>query len=134
MISEPIIRKPKLHFDTSVHTASVTFDDGKVRTNLPWSDYVEMLCSNAERDVIKIVIGQRIVTIRGHNLDPLVNAVEERSLKRLRAQPELMNDRKYEIDSFATEIRFQDRARSVDDQSVQKPSTTYSVGDLPLFR
>jgi hypothetical protein len=66
------------------------------------------------------------VTIRGHNLELLIETIEKRTLAKLRAQPELMNDRKYEIDSFATGIRLQPNARGADGQPTQS--------ELPFFR
>lgn len=101
------LRKPKLHFDTSAHASHVTFDDGKeIRRNIPWLHYVETRWAYGEPDILKIEIGGWLVVIRGHNLGPLFLAVEDHSLLRLRAQPELGQDRDREMDTFAIELRF----------------------------
>ena len=107
MTPTTVLRKPKLHFDTATHASHVTFDDGKaLRRNLPWLHYVEARWDHGEPDILKIEIGGWLVVIRGHNLGPLYLAVEERSLLRLRAQPQLGQDREREMDTFASELRF----------------------------
>lgn len=101
------LRKPKLYFDAGANPSHVTFDDGKdQRRNLPWMHYVETRWDYAEPDTIKIEIGDWLVIVRGHNLAPLFLAIEEHTLVRLRAQPELQADREHEADTFAVEIRF----------------------------
>lgn len=106
-MDRPALRKPKLHFDAAVQPSHVTFDDGKeVRRNIPWSHYVEARWDYAEPDVIKLEIGDWVVFIRGHNLAPLFLAIEEHALERLRAQPEMEQDREHEADTFAVEVRF----------------------------
>jgi len=101
------LRKPKLHFDNAAHPSHVTFDDGKEqRRNLPWHDYVEARWDYAEPDLIMMEIGGWLVLIRGHNLAPLFQAIEEHTLARLRAQPELEHNRDHETDTFAGQIRF----------------------------
>ena len=87
--------------------ARVTFDDGKeVRRAIPWLHLVEACWDYAEPDVLKIEIGEWLVLVRGHNLGPLYVAIEEKTLLRVRAQPELEKDREREIDTFATEVCF----------------------------
>ncbi|MBL9188345.1 MAG: hypothetical protein JNK23_12745 [Opitutaceae bacterium] len=112
------LRKPKLYFDTAAHASHVTFDDGKeLRRNIPWLHYVEARWGYSEPDILKIEIGGWLVVIRGHNLGPLFLAVEDHSLLRLRAQPELGEDRDREMDTFATELRFTEPpARTADGQ------------------
>jgi hypothetical protein len=101
------LRKPKLYFDAGANPSHVTFDDGKdQRRNLPWMHYVEARWGYAEPDTIKIEIGEWLVIVRGHNLAPLFLAIEEHTLVRLRAQPELQADREHEADTFAVEIWF----------------------------
>ena len=46
------------------------------------------------------------MVIRGHNLGPLFIAIEDQMLLRVRAQPELGQDREREMDTFATEVLF----------------------------
>ena len=105
------LRKPKLHFDTAANPSHVTFDDGwDERRNLPWSQYVVTLWHYAEPDTIKMEIGDCLVVICGHNLLPLFQAIEDRTLTRVRAQPNLENAVDRVSDSFATEIRFTQRA------------------------
>lgn len=106
-MDRPALRKPKLHFDAAVHPSHVTFDDGReLRRNIPWLHYVEARWDYAEPDVIKMEIGDWVVFIRGHNLAPLFLAIEDHTLARLRAQPELERDREHEADTFAVEVRF----------------------------
>lgn len=106
-MDRPPQRKPKLYFDTAVNPSHVTFDDGKEqRRNLPWMHYVEARWDYTEPDTIKMEIGDWVVFIRGHNLAPLFLAIEEHTLARLRAQPELEQDREHEADTFAVEVRF----------------------------
>jgi hypothetical protein len=103
----PTLRKPKLHFDAAVQPGHITFDDGKeVRRNIPWLHYVEARWDYAEPDMIMMEIGEWLVLIRGHNLAPLFEAIEEHTLARLRAQPDLENDREHQADTFVVELRF----------------------------
>lgn len=107
MTPTPVFRKPKLHFDTATHPNHVTFDDGKaLKRNIPWSHYVEARWEYGEPDTVKIEIGGWLVVIRGHNLGPLFVAIEDQMLLRVRAQPELGQDREREMDTFATEVLF----------------------------
>jgi len=107
MIDRPLLRKPKLHFDTAANPSHVTFDDGKKhRRNIPWLHFGEADWDYAELDIIKIQIGDWLVVIRGHNLGPLFLAVEDHTLTRVRAQPGLEHEPERVIDTFATEIRF----------------------------
>ena len=106
-MDRPTLRKPKLYFDAAANPSHVTFDDGKEqRRNIPWLHYVEARWDYAEPDTIKMEIGDWLVIISGHNLAPIFMAIEDHTLMRLRAQPELGDDREREIDTFATEIRF----------------------------
>ncbi|MEO6569637.1 MAG: hypothetical protein ABIO94_12800 [Opitutaceae bacterium] len=101
------LRKPKLYFDTVVRPTHVTFDDGNdLCRNLPWSHYLEARRRYGEPDILKIDIGGWLVVMRGHNLGPLFLAIEEHMLVRVRAQPELGQDREREMDTFVTELRF----------------------------
>jgi hypothetical protein len=101
------LRKPKLHFDTAAHPSHVTFDDGKeLKRNIPWLHYVEARWEYGEPDILKIEIGGWLVVIRGHNLGPLFSALEDHTLMRVRAQPDLGQDREREMDTFVIELRF----------------------------
>lgn len=100
-------RKPKLVFDVAVNPSHVTFDDGNERRrNIPWLAYVEANWDHAEVDTIKVEIGDWLIVICGQNLGPLFQAIEDRTLARLRAKPRLRDDREREFDTFATAIRF----------------------------
>ena len=102
-----IVRKPKLHFDLADSPSHVTFDDGKTqRRNVPWMQYTMACWDYAEPDLIRIEIGDTMIEIRGHNLAPLYQAIEEQTLFRIRAQPELSDNRERELDTFAAGIRF----------------------------
>jgi len=107
MTPPTLLRKPKLHFDTTANPSHVTFDDGKdMRRIIPWPHLVEARWAYAEPDVVKIEIGEWLMVLRGHNLGPLYVAVEEKTLLRVRAQPELGQDREREMDTYVTEVRF----------------------------
>ncbi len=107
MTPPTLLRKPKLHFDTTPNPSHVTFDDGKgMCRTIPWPHLVEARRESAEPDVVKIEIGEWLMVIRGHNLAPLYVAIEEKTLLRVRAQPELERDREREIDTYVTEVRF----------------------------
>ena len=77
-----------------------------MRRIIPWPHLVEARWEYAEPDIVKIEIGEWLMVIRGHNLGPFYVAVEEKTLLRVRAQPELEQDREREIDTYVTEIRF----------------------------
>jgi hypothetical protein len=101
------LRKPKLHFDTAANPSHVTFDDGKNhRRNIPWLHYVETRWDYSEPDTVRVSIGQWIVALRGHNLGPLFISIEEKTLARIRARPDLSLDSIYELDTFVTEVTF----------------------------
>jgi len=101
------LRKPKLYFDTDAQPNHVTFDDGKeTRRNFPWHKFSEAKWDYSEPDLLRVQMDEVVVMLRGHNLNPLFLAIESESLLRVRAQPELEDDRDREIDTFITEIRF----------------------------
>ncbi len=101
------LRKPRQYFDTAQRPVHVTFDDGKnVCRNFPWLHFVEARWEHADRDAIKIYIGDLLILVTGHNLGALFTAIEDQTLARLRAQPDLGKDREHDVDSFATGIRF----------------------------
>jgi len=107
MNQAPPLHKPKLHFDTAASPSHVTFDDGKkLRRNIPWSVYVEACWNHDEADLIRVLIGDWLVLLRGHNLAPLFVAIEEQTLVRVRAYPELADDRERENDTFAIQLTF----------------------------
>jgi len=102
-----LLRKPKLHFDSAPRPEAVTFDDGKTeRRNFPWMTHVVTRWAYEEPDMIRVKIGECMVTIRGHNLGPIFQALEEHTLMRVRAQPGLADQRENERDTFVVEIRF----------------------------
>jgi hypothetical protein len=106
MMEPKTLRRPVMHFDVGVGVSHVTFDDGKVLgRSLPWGDFVEARREHARPEVIEVEIGGWRVEIRGHNLEPLFASIEERTLLRVRAQPDLeTNDLK--PDTYVTEILF----------------------------
>lgn len=100
-------RKGRQFFDTAARPSHVTFDDGRQqRRNFPWMHYVEARWDYGDPDCLKVLIGDWLVVIAGHNLAALFTAIEDHALSRLRAQPELAKDREHDADTFATEIRF----------------------------
>lgn len=111
MSDKPVQRKGRLYFDTVAGPSHVTFDDGKeLWRNFPWSLYVETRWEYAEPDFLRIEIGDNMIFIRGHNLGPLKQAIEEHTLLRVRSRPELEEDRNNEPDSFVTGIVFRTAA------------------------
>lgn len=107
MMDRLTLRRPKLHFDVGAGPSHLTLDDGQaLRRNLPWVDYVQARWEYAHPDVIHLEIGDWLVAIRGHNLDPLFAAIEEHTLLRVRAQPDLERDGEHELDTFVTKIQF----------------------------
>ncbi len=105
-MDRPTFKKPRHHFDTASHPSHVEFDDGKTLRILPWSHFSEARWTRAEPETIEVTIADLVVEIRGSNLAPLLAAITERTLLRLRAQPELRRDPEREPDTFAISIRF----------------------------
>jgi|SRR5580698_7375515 hypothetical protein len=105
---EPTVpKKPRMCFDSAPRPVHVTFDDGKHdRRNLPWSCYDEASWSHGEIDTIKVEIGDWLVVIMGNNLGPLFLAIEERTLLRIRAEPNFARAPERACDTFATQIQF----------------------------
>ena len=102
-----LLRKPKLFFETDANPSHLSFDDGKESHRvIPWSHLVEARWDYAERDVIKMEIGDWLVVIRGHNLEPLLRVIANRTLSHLRAEPGLARERERDLDTFVTELRF----------------------------
>ncbi len=102
-----LLRKPRLYFDTIANATHITFDDGtEQRRNFPWLHYVTARWNYAEPDLIQLEIGDWLVSLHGNNLGPVFQAIEEHTLLRVRAQPELARNREHQIDSFVAEIRF----------------------------
>ena len=101
------LRKPRLHFDVATNPSHITFDDAKEqRRNIPWLHYTEAHWKYDDPDTIRMVIGEWCVVIQGHNLGPLFRSIEEQTLVRICALPQLTENISYETDTFATEIRF----------------------------
>jgi hypothetical protein len=95
-----------LHFDVAANPSHITFDDAKEqRRNIPWLHYTEASWEYDDPDTIRMEIGECCVVIRGHNLGPLFRSIEEQTLMRIRARPELTENVSCETDTFATEIR-----------------------------
>jgi hypothetical protein len=100
-------RKPRQYFETLARPSHVTFDDGtQIRRSLSWIHFIEANWEYFEPDVIRVLIGEWLVVLTGHNLASLFTALEDQALARVRAQPELARDPEHDIDSFVTEIRF----------------------------
>ncbi len=99
-------RKPKLYFDTAPHAPGVTFDDGQCQRHLPWTHFRSAEWSHSDPATIQIVIGDWQVSVNGHNLSALFEALELAALMRIRPHPEFANDPAREIDVFATSIQF----------------------------
>ncbi len=101
-----IIRKPKLFFETAVNPPHLTFNAGEQKKNLPWLHYAEARWDAYEPDFLKIEIGEWLVLLRGYNLGPLFAAIEEHTLQRLSALPDLEQKPEHIHDTFVVEIRF----------------------------
>jgi len=93
-------------FEMTPRAPSVTFDDGNVRLNLPYHDYVEACWTYREPDTVTVKIAKWIIALRGHNMNLLFAALEEQSLQSVKARPELALDPKQEVDSYVVEITF----------------------------
>jgi len=126
---EPIaFRKARQHFETATNPPHVTFDDGKsLRRNLPWSHFVEARWSYMSPDIIEIEIGIWIVMISGYNLQPLFEAIEDQTLVRLQAKPELEQGRERDTDTFVTTIRFV-RPSAIDMSGGKKKPSQLGLG------
>jgi hypothetical protein len=106
-MDEPCARKPRLYFDTALHANHITFDDGKeMRRNIPWTYYAEARWEFEDDNLIKMEIGDWLVILKGHNLAPLFQAIEERTLTRVRAHGEWQDDPERTTDTYVTEIQF----------------------------
>lgn len=100
-------RKVKDYFDTLVHPAHVTFDDGKnTRRNFQWMHYLESRWDYSEPGTIRVEIGECVITITGCRLGSLFRAIEEQTLFRVRAMPEFETAKEHDVDCFATAIIF----------------------------
>lgn len=110
MMEVRTMRRPVMHFDTDTGPSHVTFDDGQLlRRSLPWGDFVEARWEYASSGVILVEIGGWQVELRGHNVNPLFAAIEQKTLLRVRAQPELDTVAVNRPDTYVTEIRFSKR-------------------------
>lgn len=104
-MEQAIMRKPRRHFETTTRPAHVTFDDGRVsRRNFPWMHYAEARWDYGMPDTIRVEIGGWVVVLSGYNMGPLFAALEEQSLLRVRALPELAGASG--DDTYLTEIHF----------------------------
>jgi hypothetical protein len=102
-----VTRKPRMYFEEGAHPAGVTFNDGeRARRNLPWSHFRCADWDYADPTAIRVEIGDWQVVIDGHNLESLFRAIEAARLIRVQPHPEFAEDPAYEIDVFATSIRF----------------------------
>lgn len=100
-------RKPRQHFETASNPSHVAFDDGRAMIRiLPWMHLVEVRWEYAEPETVRVVIGETLILLTGHNLAPLLSALKERALAEVRAQPELLRNPDREGDSFVTQIDF----------------------------
>lgn len=101
------LKKGRHYFDTALRTDHVTFDDGvRHKRNLPWGHYVEGCCDYIEKDAINVTIANWLVMLTGHNLEPLYQAIENRTLARVLAHPNFADDPAHDDDTFVSDIRF----------------------------
>lgn len=105
-MSTDLSRKTRLHFETEPHPATVSFDDGRMRRSLPYAHFVEVFWPHHDAATIKVEIGNYLVVLIGHNLQPLYEALVNQTLKRVEALPAFAKARGNEGDCFVTEIRF----------------------------
>jgi len=102
-----VFKKDRQHFETAPHPPHVTFDDGHgIRRNLPWIHFVEARWNAVSGANFSIIIGEWVIAVEGINLEPLFRAIEEATLLRVKAQPELAQDRSCDGDSIVTSIQF----------------------------
>jgi hypothetical protein len=122
---ERTLRKSRHFFETVARPSHVTFDDGaQIRRILPWIHFVEANWEYFEPDSVRVLIGDWLVVITGHNLSSLFTALEDGTLVRIRAQPDLARDPERDIDSFVTEIRF----LKIPNATKQKGQTELELG------
>lgn len=101
------IKKGRHYFETALRTDHVTFDDGvRRKSNLPWGLYLEARCDYFEKDAINVTIGEWLIILTGHNLEPLYTAIESRTLTRILAHPNFDDDEAHHDDTFVSDIRF----------------------------
>ena len=106
-MDQPTFRKPRHYFDTAPRPTHVTFDDGKQqRRSLPWGHLVVARWDYAEPEAIKVIIGDLLVLILGHRLEPMHKAIADHTLTWVCAFPNYAADTERAADTFATEIRF----------------------------
>lgn len=106
-MEQPVFRKPRQYFDTTPRPSHVTFDDGKQqRRSLPWAHLVEARWDYTEPEAIKVSIGDLLVMIIGHRMEPLHKAIADHTLAWVCAHPGYAGDAEHAADTFATEIRF----------------------------
>lgn len=107
-MEKPAFRKPRQYFDTAQRPTHVTFDDGKhERLIFPWAHFVHARWQYAEPEAIKVTVGDWLIVITGHRIEMLYAAIADHTLSAVCAHPEFVGHPDREIDSFATEIRFQ---------------------------
>jgi hypothetical protein len=95
-----MFKKGRNFFDTTARPSHVAFDDGKTRKRtLPWAHVVEAHWDYDEPDTIHLAIGDWLIVISGHNIDPLYTAIDDHTLSRVRAHPEFADDRMHDDDS-----------------------------------
>lgn len=105
-MERPVSRKPRHHFETASAPTHVTFDDGRIRRNMPWPHYIEGRWDHQEPSVIRLLFSEWHVVITGYSLGPLFAAIEERVLLRVQAQPDCERTPGCEADTVVTHIVF----------------------------
>lgn len=102
-----ILRKPKLHFETTDRPSHVTFDDGlHICRVLAWTHFSEARWERDKSNTIEIEIGEWLVLLHGINLGPLLTAIGGPTLTLVRAFPDFAKERERENDTVVTAIQF----------------------------
>lgn len=123
-------RRPKEYFTTEPDPSHVTFDDGHgLRRSLPWGGFTEARWNYGREQRIMVVIAEWVVELHGQNLDALFDAVEDKTLKRVVAQPDLAQRRDCDADCVVTRIEFvQVTRRNRNDQGELPPQLDFEIG------
>ena len=101
---EPKIRT---HFVTKAHTPTITFADAENEKTWPYIAFVGAHYEFSEPDTVKILFSNNwLVHLRGHRLQPFLEALRLHQVFFVRAQPFLESDKKNETSSFITEVYF----------------------------
>lgn len=94
--------------DTDKNPPTIAFDNGKEIQVKPYLDFRDAIWRNESANKIELRFGDSKITIYGHNLRRIFNAIRWQILSQIKAYPGQDALKKYENHSFATEIEFEE--------------------------